>query len=1427
MKKIFIFGLLLVFCYSFSQSITVNTTLYSNDELVNQVLINSPCVNASNVNTKSGLQYGSTNSIGYFENTNSNFPFKSGVVLSTGDVNKAPAPNSTILSDGNNAWTGDLDLENNLLSQSGISINSINATYIEFDFQPKTPNFDFSFLFASEEYGTSQCNFSDAFAFLLKDVTAGGANLNLAVIPNTNIPVSVETIRDNIYNTNCPSANATYFGAYNTSGFGPAINFNGQTIKMIASAVGLDITHTYRIKLVIADGANNTGYDSAIFLEANSFNIGQNVLGLDYTTANNNALCPFVALPTLAATGLSSGTTFLWKKEGRSFTPAQTGPTLDLNTLMPMVSSGIHSYSVTYIEPGCTEVTDEIKVEIYPEIGIMSTVPPIYKCNSGAANYNFDLDKNRTKILAGKNQATTTSGAADDLDSGTIISFHSSNSDAIANVNPITSPHSISVAENGKTIFVRIQNPITSCHEIRNFQLLIVDSPIIASNPTNISLCARNASETPPKANFDLTTSKNAILGTQDSAYNILTFHLTQLGADTNTAFVNVSPTNNIVSASTTLWARIQNISNPDCYTTVSWDLIVTPLPEVDIISDVYVCTSYTLPTLNKAGAQFWTGSNGSGTQLFSGDQISSSTTLYVFNQSGACSNQDSFKITIADLNAISPRSNSYCSEYKLPSLPYAKYYTESGGSTTSGNTELAAGTIISKAGINTIYIWFEDSTVTPSCTKESTFTITIIPFTPLPNYQDHFGCNSYTLPVDPNGAVYYSGTNKGLPLLPAGTVITTTSSIFVYKETATTPVNCTSEKRFTVYIGVSSINPPSDVSSCSSYILPLLSLGEYRTAAAGGGTVVPSQTSINTTTTLWFYVPGEICTDNLSFTITVNIPPLPLFEDTPPQCDVYYLPPVPHSGDYFTGPLGTGIKRPVGYPITSTQSIYFYDKATVGSCYVEDSFLITINRSPAIDARPIEVIKCGDNFVLDDLTNGDYYEFSGGPSPTNPILPAGNIITTSKTIYVFAAAQAPNTCTREYSIDIFITTVNPIADQYNCDSYDLPPIVGLGDYYTATGGPNGLGIKLTPPYATITATTTLYVYAEDNSRVSCSDESEFTVTIYNTPVVPVYAPIVRCESYILPPLVAPVKQYFTMPGGPSSNNVEIFPGDLITTTSTIYAYAESGTVNTKLCYDVQPIAITITAKPQPIITSSPICHDFATGLLTNSFNISNYASPRYAFEWRSEDGSIVSNADDFSTDIAGNYSLTVTDLSIVSCSSDPISFTVVEIFPPKAVTYSTEGWFSNTQTVIINAVPLTGDGSNFLYSLDGNIPQTSNTFTDVPSGNHEISVTDASGCGTTVPISFKLINSPKYFTPNGDGYNDTWNITGMPIQDSSLVFIFDRYGKLLKQLTPNGNGWDGTFNGQPLPADDYWFTITYIEDGEPKEFRSHFSLKR
>jgi hypothetical protein len=95
----------------------------------------------------------------------------------------------------------------------------------------------------------------------------------------------------------------------------------------------------------------------------------------------------------------------------------------------------------------------------------------------------------------------------------------------------------------------------------------------------------------------------------------------------------------------------------------------------------------------------------------------------------------------------------------------------------------------------------------------------------------------------------------------------------------------------------------------------------------------------------------------------------------------------------------------------------------------------------------------------------------SGGPTATNLALPPGYKVTSSKIIYVHAAASSPNTCDSEYSISVIVTMVNAIEDQYACNLYELPAIVGLGDYYTAAGGPNGIGIKLSLPYFISTTT--------------------------------------------------------------------------------------------------------------------------------------------------------------------------------------------------------------------------------------------------------------------------------------------------------------------------------------------------------------------
>ncbi|NQX86221.1 MAG: T9SS type B sorting domain-containing protein, partial [Flavobacteriaceae bacterium] len=78
-----------------------------------------------------------------------------------------------------------------------------------------------------------------------------------------------------------------------------------------------------------------------------------------------------------------------------------------------------------------------------------------------------------------------------------------------------------------------------------------------------------------------------------------------------------------------------------------------------------------------------------------------------------------------------------------------------------------------------------------------------------------------------------------------------------------------------------------------------------------------------------------------------------------------------------------------------------------------------------------------------------------------------------------------------------------------------------------------------------------------------------------------------------------------------------------------------------------------------------------------------------------------------------------------------------------------------------------------------------------------------------------------------GDGYNDTWEIEGIDTVNNVKIYIFDRYGKLLKELSPAGNGWDGTYNGSLMPSSDYWFVVEYEEGGTNKEFKAHFTLKR
>lgn len=184
-----------------------------------------------------------------------------------------------------------------------------------------------------------------------------------------------------------------------------------------------------------------------------------------------------------------------------------------------------------------------------------------------------------------------------------------------------------------------------------------------------------------------------------------------------------------------------------------------------------------------------------------------------------------------------------------------------------------------------------------------------------------------------------------------------------------------------------------------------------------------------------------------------------------------------------------------------------------------------------------------------------------------------------------------------------------------------------------------------------------------------------------------------------------------------------------------------------------------------------------------------------------------------------GTYTVTVKNVyEDFSCDASK-DFVVTGSSIATIQTIDSSDWSSSSNSIV---ALVTGSG-DYVYSLDNINFQTSNTFTDLLPGIYTVYVKDENGCGTVNDV-FVLLNYPKYFTPNGDGYNDTWHIQFSSYEQHLSVDIFDRFGKFIIRLKGGEPGWDGTYNGYELPSTDYWFVVTR-EDGTV--YRGHFSLKR
>ncbi|MDP2162230.1 MAG: T9SS type B sorting domain-containing protein, partial [Flavobacterium sp.] len=855
----------------------------------------------------------------------------------------------------------------------------------------------------------------------------------------------------------------------------------------------------------------------------------------------------------------------------------------------------------------------------------------------------------------------------------------------------------------------------------------------------------------------------------------------------------------------------------PICEINLGYNIAIVPNPEIAIYEDVFDCSSYTLPAI--AAGNYYDAPHGTGNLLPAGTVITETTTIFIYAHNSICTSETSFKVFIG---LETPVSTTECVSYTLPELPIGGYFTGPNGT----GTQIPEGTVISNS--QTIYV-YAVSQSQPNCTDNLNFTISItLPVIEVPEITT--ACESYILPAIPVGN-YFTGPNGTGTVLFAGAEITTAQSLFIYLNNGE---GCQNDVSFEINPNQKpEIDARGDIDGCNSYVLTDLELGNYYTGPNGTGQQLNGGHVITESQVIYVYATGNGCSSETSFQVNVFDIEADSSDDIV-VCDSYVLPTLSENNLYYTAPNGSdgfGTVVSPGTVITTSQTLYIHKKNQIRpsfSCVDETSFTITVNATPIV--APVSTVSVCNSYVLPALSVGNYYtETNGGGT----MLTAGTELTTSQFLYVYAETGTTPNCFDQKSFQVNIFNVDEPADVVACSSYTLPALT-VGRYYN---GPNGTGGQVAAG-TVLTTSQTLYVFANSNYTPNCSDEHEFTVTIVSQPVaytIPVNNRRVCDEDGTNDGITTfdlTTLNSFVLGSQSGSEFVVTYHATLADATSNINAFTSTILQNIFVrvsntlapdCYDIKPVALIVHKLPEPTPVDGYVCVESATGNVLSTYTITtNLATATHNFEWYLNETRINGEfGNTLTVSAPGMYFVIATNIA-TGCSSEP---TMIEVLAsePATISFTVSMAFSNTNSVTINAV---GVGGNYEYQMDDSPFQDSPTFDNVSSGIHTVTVRDKNGCGTTTD-EVLVVNYPKFFTPNGDGHNDTWNIKDLSGQTNAVIYIYDRYGKLVKQIYPNGDGWDGTFNSQPLPSSDYWFTVTYEEDNRKKEFKAHFSLKR
>ncbi|MDU8885986.1 T9SS type B sorting domain-containing protein [Yeosuana sp. MJ-SS3] len=906
--------------------------------------------------------------------------------------------------------------------------------------------------------------------------------------------------------------------------------------------------------------------------------------------------------------------------------------------------------------------------------------------------------------------------------------------DSMADANSASSPLPLIYTNSlpSETIYVRVENILTDlidCIDVGSFNINVYLDPI--ANPVSDFVSCSDTSTTL----FDLSVKESEVLGSQSSTDFDVKFYLFQADADAGLLGTEINTPISNASSPQTVYVRIENVLNTDCYDTTSFDLFVNLNPIVIPVVDLFQCDDdndgFTLFNLTEAN-----------------DLISSNASNEIFT----------YYLTLAEAQGglvadqISNYLN-YPNPMPLSGVIYARIEAGNGCYKTA-QINLTVSTTQIPGAFNLLY-----------------------------NF-----CDDYQIDNDNTNGIatfdFSDATTQILAQFPPGQTLTVSYyTNFTDALQESNAIADISNHRNDASPNVQNIVVRVD----SDALNACLGLGEYITL-----TVDP--VPLNNIISDYILCDGGV--GQASFDLTTKDSEV-IGVETQDILISYHE--TPNDAENNMNAIVSPYTN-----LTNPQTIYvraqFDDNGNGvgdnGECVSTDmTFELIVNPNPVI-FQPEAIQICNDqlNTVYDLTVRED--QITGGDS---------SIVLTY------------------FESQLDLDNNNPIVSpsMYNNNLFNRDIIVLATGSNTCT--------------STVTLSLETILYENLNSVPVTIEECEVDNDGYDN------FDLTRRETDILnglDPLNFTFDYYEIEADAIAGNSNSISnPTSFVNTQAlTQIIYARVSPV-TNQCFVIVPITLIVNPVPEIAIEDQyVICLSFQgqripptlETFLTNPPIDTQLSSTEFSFQWYLGDpipGNEIAGANDsfFDPTSAGLYSVLATNI-ITGCTI-PATTEVIGSYPPQSITINISSEAFSDDDII--EVSVSGNGT-YEYSLDHGLWQQSPRFENVSGGQHTVYVRDLYNCNEIFEIQ-TIIDYPRFFTPNGDAYNNSWNIYGIESQPLAKIYIYDRYGKLIKQLSPTGPGWDGTFNGNPLPSSDYWFTVEYEEpnNGSTRIFKSHFALKR